>query len=121
MVYDVLRGIRHTWKQKKILIAAEDLLFWLAAGIFLFTRCYRWNYGIIRWYFLTGVFLGMLLYTASISQLFLKFVSFLLKRLKMLFYWVNIILEKLFKAIIRILGIKNGEDVKTEKETDTDE
>ena len=114
--YDLIRSLRNTWKHGKILIAAEDLIFWMAAGIFLFTRLYLWNYGMLRWYFLTGIGLGMLLYAAAISNLIVKFVSFFLKRLKLFFSWVKLIIRVLFTNISRILGIKNGENVRSEKE-----
>ena len=74
-----------------------------------------WNNGILRWYFLVGVFLGMLLHAATISPLLIKIVSFFLKRLKMCFSWGNIILERFFGVVIKILGIHNGENVETEK------
>lgn len=118
-IYDLIRAMRNTWKHKSWIIAVQDILFWLAAGILLFSCAYRWNNGIIRWYFLVGICLGMLCYRVGISQFFLEFVSFLLKRLKMFFSWVNIILERFLKTFNKILGMKNGENVKTEKETDT--
>lgn len=118
LFYDLQRSVRITWEHRRWLVAVQDLLFGAGTGIYLFSRVYRWNYGVIRWYFLAGVFLGMLAYGAAISQFVLKFVSFLLKRLKMFFSWGNIILKRIIKAFYRILGIKNGENVKAEKEKD---
>ncbi len=117
IVYDLIRSIRHTWRHGKVLIAAGDLLFWIATGIFLFTRVYLWNYGILRWYFFVGLFLGILLYAVTISPWVVKIVSFFLKRLKMFFSWVNILIKGVLTKVLKILGIKNGENVKTEKET----
>ena len=119
LIYDLIRSIRNTWRHKKILIAAEDFVFWIAISIFLFTRVYIWNNGILRWYFFAGLLLGMLLYAAVISFRVVKFVSFFLKRLKMFFSWGNIILNRIFSVIIRFLGIKNGEDVKKKEKKDS--
>ena len=116
IVYDLIRSIRGTWQHGKILIAIGDLLFWTVIGIFLFTRLYLWNYGILRWYFFTGIFLGMLLYAAGISPWVVKFVSFFLKRLKLFFSWVKLLVKGAISKAKRILRIKNGENVKTEKE-----
>ena len=115
-VYDLIRSFRNTWKHKKILIAAGDMLFWLATGIFLFTRLYLWNNGILRWYFFVGLLLGMLVYAVGISPYVVKIVSFFLKRLKMFFSWVNILGKGITKSISKLTGIKNGEYVKSEEE-----
>lgn len=117
-VYDFIRAARRTWKHGKILIAAEDLIFWLASGIFLFTRVYLWNYGILRWYFFVGLLGGILLYAVAISPTVVKIVSFFLKRLKMFFLWVNILVKRVTGSFIKILRNKNGEDVKPD-ETET--
>lgn len=115
-LYDLIRSLRNTWSHGKILIAVQDMLFWLTTGVFLFTRLYKWNNGILRWYFFAGLFPGMLLYAGGISPWVVKIVSFFLKRLKMFFSWVNIILKGMFHVISKILGISNGENVKEEKE-----
>lgn len=117
-VYDLIRATRRTWKHGKILIAAEDLIFWLASGIFLFTRLYLWNHGILRWYFFAGLLGGILLYAVAISPTVVKIVSFFLKRLKMFFLWVNILVKRVTGSFIKILRNKNGEDVKSD-ETET--
>lgn len=117
-VYDFIRAARRTWKHGKILIAAEDLIFWLASGIFLFTRLYLWNHGILRWYFFAGLLGGILLYAVAISPTVVKIVSFFLKRLKMFFLWVNILVKRVTGSFIKILRNKNGEDVKSD-ETET--
>ena len=115
LIYDFIRAIRRTWRHKKILIAIEDISFWIAAGIFLFTRIYHWNYGVLRWYFFVGLGLGMLLYHVTISPYVLKFVCFLLKWLKMCISWVNILGKGARTRILNILGIKYGEYVKKEE------
>lgn len=119
VVYDLIRAIRRTWEHGKILIAAEDIFFWAASGIFLFTRLYHWNNGILRWYFFLGLFLGMLLYAVTISDWVLKFVSFFLKRLKMFFLWGNIIVKRITAVFLWFLRIKNGKNVKSEEKKTT--
>lgn len=115
LVYDLIRSIRNTWKHGKILIAVGDIFFWMAASIFLFVKLYGWNHGILRWYFFLGLFLGMLLYAVTIGPCIVKFVSFLLKRLKMFFSWVKLIIRESISKTLILLGINNGENGKTEK------
>lgn len=114
--YDLIRAFRRTLKHRKILIAAEDLVFWLVIGIFLFTRIYAWNDGILRWYFFAGLFLGFLIYAVTISSYVVEIVSFFLKRLKMFFLWVNILVKRVVQSFFEILGIRNGKNVKSEEE-----
>ncbi len=113
--YDLIRAFRATWKHKNFLIAVGDLLFWLVWGIFLFSRIYKWNNGILRWYLFVGWFLGALIYYVAMSPMVFKIVCFLLKRLKMCFSWVNILGKGAVTHISRILGIKYGENVKAKK------
>ena len=42
-IYDFFRSIRRVWKHGKILTALEDHVFWVAGGIFLFSRLYLHN------------------------------------------------------------------------------
>lgn len=119
LVYDVIRSFRRTWRHKKILIAIEDISFWIAASIFLFIRVYKWNNGILRWFFFVGIGLGTLLYYVVFSPYVLKFVCFLLKWLKMCISWVNILGKGAATRILGVLGIKYGENVKQEEAQNT--
>lgn len=80
VVYDILRIFRRVVKHGVLAVAAEDLLYWIACSIFLFRMLYRANDGIIRWFCLFGIALGMVIYNFSISRYFVKGVSWLLNR-----------------------------------------
>ena len=115
-LYDLIRGIRRGLEHGKILIAVGDLCFWVGISIFLFTRLYAANGGILRGYFFLGLLSGMLAYYGTISPWVVQFVSFLIKRLKMMVSWVKIMLRKMlhFKLFTGILY--NGENWKKKKE-----
>lgn len=102
--YDWIRSLRMVIEHGKILITIEDFIFWIAVGIFLFHRLYCNNGGILRGYFFAGILLGMVFYTGTISRFVIKFVSFLLKRLKLCISWVKIVLCKVL-IVDTILGI----------------
>lgn len=77
--YDVLRIGRRLVPRRALLVGAEDLLYWFAAGIFLFGKMYQENEGRIRGYAVAAVILGMTLYSCAISG---KFVSVSVKILR---------------------------------------
>lgn len=115
-LYDLIRGIRLSVGHGKILIAVGDLCFWIGISIFLFTRLYGANGGILRGFFFLGLLSGMLVYYGTISPWVVQFVSFLIKRLKMMVSWVKIIMRKVlhFKLFTGI--INHGESSKKKKE-----
>ena len=58
--YTALGCLREVIPHGRIAVEAEDLLYWIAASIFLFVQIYYTSNGSIRWYFLLGVVLGVL-------------------------------------------------------------
>ena len=60
MLYDILRIFRHIVKHRTILLAVEDALYWIICGIGIFAMLYRENDGLLRWFVLGGVAIGML-------------------------------------------------------------
>lgn len=81
VVYDLLRIVRRVVKHSVPAVAAEDLLYWIGCGIFLFQMLYRANNGVIRWFCLFAIALGMVVYNFSISRWFVQGASWLLNRL----------------------------------------
>ena len=67
MLYDVLRIFRHMQKHGTFLTAVEDILYWLICAIGIFALLYRENGGLLRWFVLGGVALGMLFENGCIS------------------------------------------------------
>ncbi len=58
LAYSVIRVIRRLWKHNLFFVSFEDLLFWIATGVYLFIKMYQTSDGSIRWYFVIGVMLG---------------------------------------------------------------
>lgn len=56
--YACIRKLRRVWKHNLVAVAVEDVLFWIAAAIFLFVQIYYTSDGSIRWYFVLGVVIG---------------------------------------------------------------
>lgn len=74
-VYDGLRILRRLVKHNSIILAIEDLLFWVAASVFIFAMMYRKNYGIIRGFSVMGMAIGMILYHYILSELYVNVAS----------------------------------------------
>ena len=81
MVYDVFRIFRRVFRHGNFWIAVEDIFFWTGAGIFLFYMLYKTNNGIIRWFLIAGVALGMLVYKYSIGEYIVEIMSTILKKI----------------------------------------
>ncbi len=81
LIYDVLRIFRRLKKHGNIMIAAQDILFWIAASIFIFVMIYQVNNGIIRGFCVMGMAIGMVIYHFIISELFVEMVTRLFRLL----------------------------------------
>ena len=81
LAYDVFRILRRLFKHGAFLIAIEDITFWLAASIFIFTMIYRQNNGIIRGFSIIGMLLGLLIYHFSVSDPLVKAITKLIQTL----------------------------------------
>lgn len=70
--YTLLRAIRRIVKHNLLSISIEDFLFWVGTSFYLFIEIYYTSDGSVRWFFVLGVVLGMIL---------LSFVFFLAKKI----------------------------------------
>ncbi|MDE7211593.1 MAG: spore cortex biosynthesis protein YabQ [Lachnospiraceae bacterium] len=62
--YDLLLVLRIFFRRSLLLEKVEDILYWLAASIFVFSVIYEKNSGVIRAYSIFGMLAGMVLYRA---------------------------------------------------------
>lgn len=112
--YDFIRIFRRVIKHSKISEAIEDTIYWIISGFIVFVMLYHNNNGVIRWFVIAGITLGMLLYNISISKIFVKYVSIvIIKILKLLSKVINVIIKPIkfvfngiflqFKKLIKVL------------------
>lgn len=85
LLYDGIRILRIIGKRMKYLDAAVDLLFWSAAGLFLFFTCLRENEGRMRAYLLCGILLGAGVWYWGIGHFYREFAFILAKKVAFLF------------------------------------
>lgn len=101
LVYDMIRVIRRIVPHGIILVSIEDLVYWVAAGGWLFLKACQVNNGIIRGYMLLGIGAGALVYGILFGRWFMriatKWILAAKKRLKRVTKAVTIELKKLHR------------------------
>lgn len=95
VLYDILRIFRRVVIHRKVYVmAAEDILFWMFCGFFIFHVTFMVNDGIVRAFSVIGFVLGSLMYQYTLSPYFVKYsakaIRFVLKPLKKLFKYIRI-------------------------------
>lgn len=105
LVYKILTALRKVISHPSWAVDAEDLFYWIAAGIFMFSVIYRFNQGTLRCFLFAGSILGAFLCRETVADLFerilvflcgipVKFVKISTKRLLFLFKRGSILLYK---------------------------
>ena len=108
LTYDALRIFRRLKKHGNIMIAAQDILFWIAASIFIFVMIYQVNDGIIRGFCILGMTIGMVLYHFILSEFVVTMVT---KLLQLLLTPFKLVIDAVRKAI-RFIGARCNKAVK---------
>lgn len=80
--YDIIRIFRRVVKHGSILVAVEDLIFWMLAAVSVFYMMHRESNGQLRWFAILGAMAGMLLYKQLLSSLLVNLVSRAINQLK---------------------------------------
>lgn len=93
-VYDILRIARRVFRHSGFLVSLEDLIFWIYCAAEVFMLMYRFSDGMLRWFAVLGALAGMLLYKRLVSPFFVKYVSFVLIKVKELLKYILSILLK---------------------------
>lgn len=84
-------------------IHALDLLYWLAASLFVFRALYHSNHGELRFYVFLGLFIGIWIYFLFLSVITERFVVILMKIIRQVYYFVVRLFQLLIIAPIRWL------------------
>lgn len=79
-VYDLLRILRRVIPHGSFFVSLEDMFFWIYCAAEVFLMMYHEGNGTLRWFAVLGALVGMLLYKKLFSELLVKYVSMLLKK-----------------------------------------
>ncbi|HCR40721.1 MAG TPA: spore cortex biosynthesis protein YabQ, partial [Lachnospiraceae bacterium] len=73
--------IRRIIRHNGFFLAIEDLIFWMIAGLFIFSMIYRENNGVIRGFSVMGMAIGMVLYHYILSDFLVSFITKIIRAL----------------------------------------
>ena len=99
LAYDFLRVIRRLIKHGTVLLAAEDLIFWVISAVLIFAMIYRQNNGVIRAFSIMGMTAGMLLYNMTVKD---HLVNIIVKGIRILIKPFVLLIKLLKKRIVII-------------------
>lgn len=94
LIYDILKIVRIIIKHSGLLIAIQDIIYWVISGGLMFLLLYKEDAGSIRWFAVGMVLLGMLLYYLMISRFFIPLIE---KGIKIYSKKVQGLLQKIYK------------------------
>lgn len=75
LLYDFLIIARRVVKHGKLSMGVEDMLYWIANTFLIFKLLFKYNFGIIRWFVILGVGLGMLICKLALGEWFVRIMS----------------------------------------------
>ena len=80
--YDLLRVFRRVVSHNSILIAMEDVCFWLIWTYVTLECIHGYGDGVLHWYMAVGILFGVVLFHYTISCALLKSVNNILYKVK---------------------------------------
>lgn len=94
VMYDILRIFRRVVKHGYVSILFQDIVYWLINSLLIYRMMYEYNNGIIRAFTIIGLFIGMILYHGSLSNMIVEYIS----------SFLNNTLDLIKKIICRIVN-----------------
>lgn len=79
--YDIFRILRRVWRHNGLMISVEDGLFWVVTAVSVFYLMHTQSNGTLRWFAVCGAVCGMGIYKKTLSRPFVKWISFLLRKI----------------------------------------
>ena len=113
--YDFFKAIRKNGLDSDLLVALEDVLFWVGETILVYLTLYYANNGILRWYEFAFIISGFVVYRWLISNYFLCLWGKILTVFKVIIILMNKLAVKVKKAEVRCLGEFQGENRKKQR------
>ena len=78
--YVCVRKIRKVFKHSRMMIDMEDAVYWICMALYLFDQIYHMSNGVIRWYFVTGVVAGAIVFCLIEKRIQKKVNTYVKKR-----------------------------------------
>lgn len=98
--YDILRIFRRVFPHGTLLVAIEDMIYWLGFTAAVFLMLYQTDDGMVRGFSLGGIGIGAGLYYLLLSRHLVRFFTFILKKIKK---YLGKLLRFLFGPTLRMV------------------
>lgn len=102
LIFDFFKVLRKSFKTKDIITFIEDLLFLLVSGVLIIFGIIKLNGGEVRFYLFLGIFLGVLIYSLTISNLYVIILYEFVRICKKIFCFFAKIFLKLLQLLRKI-------------------
>lgn len=105
LIFDFFKVLRKSFKTKDIITFVEDLLFLFLTGSLIILGIIKINSGEVRFYLFLGMFFGILIYSLTISKLYVIILyEFVRICKKIIAFFVKIFLSilQMFKKIVKL-------------------
>lgn len=79
--YDGLRVLRGLFPHSHLWVSLEDICYWLVCAFAVFGFLYREDDGIVRWYALFGMGVGMFVWNRTVSPVLVRFLVLIFRKL----------------------------------------
>ena len=99
LLFDLFRILRKSFKTSNFVTYIEDILFWILTGILILYSIFTFNNGEIRFFFFSGIAIGIALYMLLLSNYIIKISVFIIQTIK------ERIFKKIFLKPVRFLFI----------------
>ncbi len=93
--YDCFRFFRRLFKSDAVVVAFQDIVFWISSAVMVFFVCIKLNAGFVRIYFVAFAFAGWFVYFMTLGKIAFKLIDAV----------VNAVSRVLRKAKRLIIGI----------------
>lgn len=91
LIYDIFRVLRRIVRHGNVVVAIEDIFYWMTVSLITFIVCFVEDGGNVRWFAIFGEVLGAYMYYQTIGRKFVEYVSLII------FFPVKIIKKALKK------------------------
>ncbi len=98
-LYDGLLILRKVFRHPTSVCMAEDVLYWLLVIPCTLVVIFRLSKGVLQWYFLVGVSLGIVLYKCSISKGYIRIST---KIVQYIVVYINNAIDIVLKPLKRL-------------------
>ena len=100
ILFDFFRALRKTFKTSDFITYIEDIIYWILAGIIILYNIWFFNDGEIRIYMILGILIGAMIYTLTLSIIFIKVNYFIMNKIKVILTFIS----KIFKIPIKFIN-----------------